>query len=83
MEMSEKVSPDLLSYSGVMSSIANSNRAADVAKAEGILDLLTDGKNDVIPDNGKCGSPDIILLASTLSDDSLWHPHFCSLFHKP
>jgi len=53
MEKSDKVSPDLLSYSGVISSIANSNRAADVAKAEGILDLLTDGNNDVEPDNGK------------------------------
>ena len=54
MEMSDKVSPDLLSYSGVISCIANSNnRATDVAKAEKILDLLTSGKSDVQPDNGE------------------------------
>ncbi len=54
MEMSDKVSPDLLSYSGVISCIANSNsRASDVVKAEKILDLLTSGKSDVQPDNGK------------------------------
>lgn len=53
MEMSHKISPDLLSYSGVISCIANSNRSADVARAECILDLLTDGKNVVQPDTGK------------------------------
>ena len=65
LETSEKVSPDLLSYSGVISCVANSNRATDIAKAESILDVLTTGKNDIQPDNGtRC--PRIILFSCIL-----------------
>jgi len=49
MEKSTNVTPDLLSYSGVMSCIAKSVRATDAKKAEDVLHRMT--KDGVEPDN--------------------------------
>ena len=51
MEKSTNVTPDLLSYSGVLSCIAKSVRATDAKKAEDVLHRMT--KDGVEPDNGK------------------------------
>lgn len=48
MEDSTIVSPDLLSYSGVVSCIAKSKRGDATKKAEGVLNRMT-----VPPDNGE------------------------------
>ena len=47
-----RVSPDLLSYSGVISCIAKGERFDDAEKAEDVLDRMTVA-GDVRPDNGK------------------------------
>lgn len=49
MEESSKVTPDLLSYSGVIACMAKSKRAND---AEDILDRMTE-VTGVEPDNGE------------------------------
>jgi len=49
MEMSSKVKPDLLSYSGVISCIAKSKRSVDAKRAEDVLHELD--KHNVVPDN--------------------------------
>lgn len=51
MESSNAVSPDLLSYSGVISCIAKSKKTTDAKKAEDILSRMTK-ISGVQPDNG-------------------------------
>lgn len=56
-----RVSPDLLSYSGVISCIAKSERFDDAKKAEDVLNRMTMA-NDVRPDNGKSGQEFLVFV---------------------
>ena len=49
-EKSSTISPDLLSYSGVISSISKSKRESDITKAEDILQRVSKSKN-IQPDS--------------------------------
>ena len=52
MEKSSTSTPDLLSYSGVISCLAKSKRAADAAKADAVLRRITEMEG-VEPDTGE------------------------------
>jgi hypothetical protein len=64
-----RVSPDLLSYSGVISCIAKGERYDDADKAEDLLDRMT-AANLVRPDNGKPGR-EFLVFVWQLSRDLL------------
>lgn len=71
-----RVSPDVLSYSGVISCIAKSERFDDAEKAEDVLDKMTVA-GDVQPDNGKSGRMFLVFFRQ-LSED-FRHRDLCIL----
>ncbi len=62
-----RVSPDILSYSGVISCIAKGERFDDAEKAEDLLDRMT-VSGDVQPDNGKSGRKFLVFVRQLSGD---------------
>ena len=62
-----RVSPDVLSYSGVISCIAKGERFEDAEKAEDVLDRMTVA-GDVQPDNGKSGRKFLVFVLQLSGD---------------